>query len=90
MELKRESIKLRGETFEIRELTIRQLAPIFENVDDDGKVNVDVIEIMKQAVHKDGKPMGEAVLDLPGSLNTKLLQAVMRVNDLGATEEGNA
>ena len=61
--------------YEIKELTIGQMLPIFDLIQSDPKKFQ--MEMVKQAVCKDGQPLGDAALNLPLSEYMKLAIEVM-------------
>ena len=83
--LNSKEIEYRGEVFEIRELTMRQMAPLLPRLTGDEAMQAQM-EMLTLAVYKDGKPMGDAVLDLGASAFTELSAAMMDVGGFGASE----
>ena len=89
MKLNTEAFTYRGEKYEIRELTVGQLMPMLNKLAED--TSGAQYEIMKMAVWKDGKAIGDDAESLPGGMLLPLLQAVSRLNALTSqSEEGNA
>jgi len=71
--MKREVTNIDGINYEVRELTARSVLEIMEL--DDGVSNL-AVEMAKRSVYKDGKLMGDNVLDLPFSGYQALVDVV--------------
>ncbi len=74
--------------YEIKEITIGAMLPIMGLIETDSKQFQ--LEMVKQCVYKDGKPLGDEALNLPISEYMSLAVKVMEVNDLGGGKEGKS
>lgn len=72
-------IKVDDITYDITELSMREVLPVMESVE----ANQLSIELTKLAVKVKGKPLGDAVLDLGFSTYSKLSEAVNTVHGFG-------
>lgn len=78
--------------YEVRELTIGQMAPLIPQLADDSKSAEAQLKLLTLAVYQDGECMGESVLNLGTSMYTDLMTAVLEVNAIGSAgvdESGN-
>ena len=71
--------------YEIKELTIGQMMPIFDLIQTDPKKFQ--LEMVKAAAYVNGKPIGEDALNLPVSEYMKLAVQVMEKHNFGGEEE---
>ena len=85
MEFKSEEVTVRGTTFLVRELSVRDMMPLMSLMESDPVVGQS--DLMRKSVYVDGKPLGDGYEDLPASVMMKLVPVVLRVNSLN--QEGN-
>ena len=78
-------VKLKIGDVEVRELKMRDMLPILESHGENSTMMA--MELCKVSVFKDGKPLGDAALDLGFSDFNKVMSVVNEVNGLG--DEGN-
>lgn len=81
-----EIVVIRGEEFEVRELSVRELLPLVSNMSA-GTMDSQM-PIVCVSVYKDGNQLGEEAWNLPGTYFFKLLPVVLRVNSLDAASDG--
>ena len=84
MKFNSETVEFRGETFEIRELSVGDLMPVIKVMDEDPVKGQQ--QLMAKAIYKDGVAIGDDYLNYPGAMMIALADAVMCVNSLGADE----
>jgi hypothetical protein len=80
--MKHKDIKINGATYTVTELRMRDVLPLMNG---EGAENLSV-DLAKRSIHLEGKPLGEAFLDLPMSTGQKLMELVNEVNGFGANE----
>jgi hypothetical protein len=80
-----QTLTLRGVVYTVKELMMRDVAPLIEGDD-----AFTAMEIAQLAIFRDGQPIGEAFMDLPFPIANKLLVAATEVNNLAPDDEGNA
>lgn len=81
--MKTEKVKAGQIEYTITELTVRYILPLIEKVDEKNLT----LEISKLCVSVNGKPIGDAILDLSFSVYQKIMIAVNSVHGFG--EEKN-
>ena len=84
MKLKTKALTIRGETFEVRELTIKEMMPLISALQEDPEQGQ--IKLIEEAVTQNGLPIGD-IQSFPAGAFMKLANAVMEVNEL--SDEGN-
>jgi len=85
MEFKTKTVEIRGLTFEVRELTIRDMIPLLKTLEDEPVAGQ--AEMMRRSLYIDGAPIGEKYDELPASMMMKLVPVVMEVNNLGGGDD---
>ena len=88
--MKTETVTLDSGTYEVRELTMREMLPLLE--DNDGLSGTAMAAKMAEvAVSQNGAALGESVLDLGFSDFQKIMEALNRANNFAMDEgdEGN-
>ena len=81
MKLNTKKINLRGEDYEVRELTIKDMMPLMSRLAEDPESGQ--MELVKKCVYQNDVLVGDAVENLPAGAFLKLIAAVTEVNDLG-------
>ena len=81
MKLNVKKIKLRGEDYEVRELTIKEMMPLMAGLSEDPEAGQ--MALVKKCVYQNGALVGEALEGFPAGAFLKLVAAVTEVNDLG-------
>ena len=84
MKLKTKALTIRGETFEVRELTIKEMMPLISALQEDPEQGQ--IKLIEEAVTQNGLPIGD-IQSFPAGAFMQLANAVMEVNEL--SDEGN-
>ena len=84
MKLKTNALTIRGEKFEVRELTIKEMMPLISALQEDPEQGQ--IKLIEEAVTQNGLPIGD-IQSFPAGAFMKLANAVMEVNEL--SDEGN-
>jgi hypothetical protein len=87
MKFNTKEVIIRDVTFEVRELSVRDLMPIIKMLNDDAEEGQN--QLMAKSVYIDGVQIGDAFGDLPASAMMELVPHVMSVNSLDGEEEGN-
>ena len=85
MKLNTKTITIRGDKFEVRELTIKEMMPLMSALQEDQEAGQ--MALIEEAVTQNGIPITN-VEDFPAGAFLKLANAVMEVNELGG-DEGN-
>ena len=80
MKLNSKTITVRGEKFEVRELTIKEMMPLMNALQEDPQAGQ--MELMKEAITQNGMPVS-GIDDFPAGVFMQLANAVMEVNELG-------
>ena len=88
MKLKSQTIQIEDETFEARELPIRQIMPLITRMQDD-KDGAVQLELIGLCIHKNGAPLGSDAGDVGAGTFMRFQKAVLEVNGLNANAEGN-
>ena len=88
--MKTETVTLDSGTYEVRELTMREMLPLLEGNDDISGTAM-AAKMAEVAVSINGSPLGDAVLDLGFSDFQKIMEALNRANNFSPDEgdEGN-
>ena len=86
MKLKTKTIVVRDETFEVRELTIKEMMPLMTALQEDPELGQ--IKLIEEAVTQNGNPITN-IGNFPAGAFMQLANAVMEVNELG-DDTGNA
>jgi hypothetical protein len=86
MKLNTKTITIRGEKFEVRELTIKEMMPLMAGLSEDPEAGQ--MALVKKCVYRGGVLVGEELETFPAGAFLKLTAAVTEVNDLGG-DEGN-
>ena len=79
MALKKKQLVIDDINYEVRELTMREIAPIMPRLTGDDALSAQ-FDMLTIAVSQEGVPMGDTVLDLGASAFTKLVEALMAVS----------
>lgn len=89
-------IEVDGVTYEIRELSIRDMAPhLAMMADKEGKITTSEfinmqLDMLVHGTYKDGELVGDNILNLNHSMVTEhMLPLVLEVNGLAGKAEGN-
>ena len=85
MQLLSEKVEIRGEEFEVRELTVGVMTPLLENLEEEGGVGQR--GIIMASVYQNGEPIGERLNEMPSVVYRKLIPVVMRLNALGPEDD---
>lgn len=86
MKLNNKIVVVRGQEFDVRELTVAQLMPLLGALSEDPQEGQ--MRIMERSIHVNGSPVGEGLQDYPGAVLLKLMPVVSEINNLGDDEEG--
>jgi hypothetical protein len=87
MKLNSQTITVRDQEFEVKELTIKQLMPMLSTMREEPEAGQ--LELIKASVFMNGKPLGDDVESLPAGVYLEIMKAATEVNDLGGDDEGN-
>ena len=85
MKLNTKTVTIRGEKFEVRELTIKEMMPLMSALQENQEAGQ--LALIQEAVTQNGIPIKD-VSGFPAGAFLKLANAVMEVNELGG-DEGN-
>lgn len=80
-----EKVKVANQEYIIDELTVRYILPLIEK----GDTTQLSLEVAKMSVKLNGKPIGDAILDLSFSAYQKIMEAVNRVHGFGLEEKND-
>lgn len=81
--MKKKSIEIDGNKFEVRELTMEEGLPLMSSVDG----NVDIAGLIRIATTINGKPAKQG--DISMGQAVKLMPVVMELNNFTGAEAGN-
>ena len=87
MKFNTKEVSIRDVTFEVRELSVRDLMPIIKMLNDDAEEGQN--QLMAKSVYQNGLQLGDTFGDLPASVMMELVPHVMSVNSLDGEEQGN-
>lgn len=82
MNLKSKVVTINGEEYEVREITVGKMLPILPRMNNEEEQQEAQLDLMRDCVYVNGKPVGDAVTELGISTYLKLAEVVMEVNGL--------
>ena len=83
MSRKTKTIKLGGETYEVREATLGDMVPLLPKFGDEATMVEAQLELCEKCTYQDGEQMGEKVREIGFTHFPALITAVLEVNELG-------
>ena len=86
MKLNTKTVTIRGEKFEVRELTINEMMPLMAGISEDPEAGQ--MALVKKCVYRNNALVGDELDTFTAGAFLKLTAAVTEVNDLGG-DEGN-